>query len=41
MKEYPTFLNNEKKKSELRAEVENIKNFMNKLYLYQTNKYQI
>ena len=34
IKEYPIFINNEKKKNELRAEVENIKNFMNKLYLY-------
>ena len=34
IKEYPIFINDEKKKNELKAEVENIKNFMNKLYLY-------
>ena len=34
IKQFPSFLNNEKQKNELKAEVENIKNFMNKLYLY-------
>ena len=34
IKQYPALLSNDKKKSELKAEVENIKNFMNKLYLY-------
>ena len=34
IKNFPDFLTDEKRKSQLRAEVENIKNFMNKLYLY-------
>ena len=34
IKIFPSFLNNDKQKNELKAEVENIKNFMNKLYLY-------
>ncbi len=34
IKQFPSFLNNDKQKNELKAEVENIKNFMNKLYLY-------
>ena len=34
IKQYPALLSNDKRKSELKAEVENIKNFMNKLYLY-------
>ena len=34
IKQYPELLSNDKKKNELKAEVENIKNFMNKLYLY-------
>ena len=34
IKNFPGFLTDEKRKSQLRAEVENIKNFMNKLYLY-------
>ena len=34
IKQFPSFLNNEKQKNELKAEVENIKNFMNKLSLY-------
>ena len=34
IKKYPMLLTDDKRKNELKAEVENIKNFMNKLYLY-------
>ena len=34
IKMYPVLLTDDKKKVELKAEVDNIKNFMNKLYIY-------
>ena len=34
IKIYPMLLTDDKRKSELKAEVDNIKNFMNKLYIY-------
>ena len=34
IKQFQDFMSDDKKKNELKAEVENIKNFMNKLYLY-------
>jgi hypothetical protein len=34
IKTYPVLLTDDKRKFELKAEVDNIKNFMNKLYIY-------
>ena len=34
IRKYPVLLSDDKRKNELKAEVDNIKNFMNKLYLY-------